>query len=183
DAAQRVAVRLEPLPAVLDPEAAMADGAPLVLGAGGPGPAEAGVHGAVTADGDEPRPRNCAAATRIRAGDDVAGVLAAAAAVVRGRYHVPAAHQGFLEPHTVMAEIDPDGTCTVWTPTQGSFLSRRITAEMLGWPETRIRVVPMPVGGGFGGKILLLEPLIALLAAAVGRPVRLTLTRTEEFLL
>ncbi|HVA21945.1 MAG TPA: xanthine dehydrogenase family protein molybdopterin-binding subunit [Candidatus Micrarchaeia archaeon] len=182
DAAQLVAVRLEPLPFVVDPEAAMADGAPPVLGGDGPGAAEAGVHGAVTADGDEPRPPNCAAATRIRRGDPE-GALARAAVVVRGRYEVAAAHQGFLEPHTVAAEVGPDGVCTIWSPTQGAFLSRRITCEMLGWAESRVRVVPMPVGGGFGGKILLLEPLAALLADRVGRPVRLTLTRTEEFLL
>ena len=182
DAAQLVEIRLDPLPAVLDPERAMAEGAVLVLEAQGPGPAEAGVHGAVTADGDEPRPPNCAAATRIRQGE-AAQAIAAAAVVIRGRYHVPAAHQGFLEPHTVMAAVDPDGACTIWSPTQGAFLSRRLTAEMLGWPESRIRVVPTPVGGGFGGKILLLEPLVALLAVAAERPVRLTLTRTEEFLL
>ncbi len=182
DAAQLVSVELEPLPAALDPEAAMAEEAPLVLEGGGPGAAEAGVHGAVTADGDEPRPRNCAAATRIRRGDPDAA-RAGAAHVVRGRYRSAALHQGFLEPHTVVAALDPEGVCTVWSPTQGAFLSQRLTAEMLGWPDRRLRVVPMPVGGGFGGKILLLEPLVALIAAAVGRPVRLTLTRTEEFLL
>ncbi len=182
DAAQLVEVDLEPLPAVVDPLAAIEPGAPAVLLDEGPGPADGGAHGAVAADGDEPRPPNCVAATRSRWGD-AAAALAGAAAVVRGRYVLPLVHQGFLEPHTATARVEPDGGVTIWTPTQGGYFTRQATAERLGWPETRIRVVPMPVGGGFGGKILLLEPLVALLAVAVGRPVRLALTRTEEFLL
>ncbi len=88
-----------------------------------------------------------------------------------------------LREQPVTAQPEPDGSVTIWAPTQGSYFTRQFTAERLGWPEARVRVVPTPVGGGFGGKILLLEPLAALLAVAVRRPVRLTLTRTEEFLL
>jgi CO/xanthine dehydrogenase Mo-binding subunit len=55
-------------------------------------------------------------------------------------------------------------------------------ATALGLPESRVRVVAMPVGGGFGGKYVLLEPLAAALALKLRRPVSVVLTRTEEFL-
>src|SRR5262249_10199952 len=56
-------------------------------------------------------------------------------------------------------------------------------AARLAVDPSRVRVVPMPVGGGFGGKILQLEPLVARLSRHVGRPVRLQLTRSDDFLL
>jgi CO/xanthine dehydrogenase Mo-binding subunit len=55
-------------------------------------------------------------------------------------------------------------------------------AKALGMPAYKIRVVPMPVGGGFGGKVILLEGLLTLLALKTGRPVRLNLTRQQDFI-
>jgi CO/xanthine dehydrogenase Mo-binding subunit len=110
-------------------------------------------------------------------------VLAACTHVVRRRYHLPAVHQGFLEPHVAMAAWEDEARVTVWTPTQGQFLARRSIARTLGLRETDVRVEPMMVGGGFGGKVVLLEPLLTMLSRRVRRPVRLELTRTEEFLM
>jgi CO/xanthine dehydrogenase Mo-binding subunit len=81
-----------------------------------------------------------------------------------------------------MARPEPDGGLTIWSPTQGPFVVRNDVAALVGLAPRRVRVVPMPVGGGFGGKVELLEPLLALLALRVRRPVRLALARSEEFL-
>jgi CO/xanthine dehydrogenase Mo-binding subunit len=55
-------------------------------------------------------------------------------------------------------------------------------AETVGMPPQRINVVPMPVGGGFGGKFVLIEPMVAAAALAVGRPVMLRYSRMDDFL-
>jgi len=91
-------------------------------------------------------------------------------------------HQGYLEPQGCVAQVEPDGRLTLYSATQGHFYAQQETAAVLGIPESRLRVVPMPVGGGFGGKIFLLEPLVAAAALALGRPVQLVLTRYEDFL-
>jgi CO/xanthine dehydrogenase Mo-binding subunit len=179
DAAALVGVEYEPWPAVLDPFQAMEEGAPVVLDRSG-GEDDAGAHGVGPAGAGLAGRPNVTAHLQLRQGDP-GGALTAAAATVSGRYALPAVHQGFLEPHVALVRPDDDGL-TVWTPTQGQFLTRKMLAAQLGLPVSRVRVEATTVGGGFGGKVLLLEPLTALLARLVGRPVRLALTRTEEFL-
>ncbi|HEY4027259.1 MAG TPA: xanthine dehydrogenase family protein molybdopterin-binding subunit [Candidatus Dormibacteraeota bacterium] len=181
DAIELVDVEYEALPAAVDPLEAMVDGAPVVLDAGGAGLDDSGAHGA-SGGGQQTAERlpNVTAQVRFAEGD-VDAALAASALVVRGRYVVPAVHQGFIETHLAVARPEPGGDLTIWTPTQGTFLTRNTVASQLGVPASRVRVVPMPVGGGFGGKVCLIEPLVALLARLTGRPVQLALTRTEEF--
>jgi CO/xanthine dehydrogenase Mo-binding subunit len=94
---------------------------------------------------------------------------------------VPMVHQGYLEPHAVLAEWDRTGFLTLWASTQGSFNTRSEVADVLEMSENQIRVIPMECGGGFGGKIrALCEPITAVLAKATGRPVRYVMTRREE---
>jgi CO/xanthine dehydrogenase Mo-binding subunit len=184
DAAAMVEVDYEELEAVVEAEAATRQGGPAVLDGATFGTDDAEAHG-IAGGGQEIEGEtvpNVSARVRFQEGDAAAG-LAASALVARGRYRIPAVHQGFLEPHVAIAEAARDGSITIWTPTQGSFSTRSTVAEQLRLPLSRIRVVPMPVGGGFGGKICLIEPLLALLAGRVDRPVRLELTRTEEFLM
>lgn len=184
DAAALAEVDYQPLTPVLDLEGALLEGSPIVLDAPAGGMDDAGAHG-VGGGGEEEgavAAPNVTSRVRFQEGD-VEEALASSAIVVRGSYRLPAVHQGFLETHVSVAAPAPDGSLTVWTPTQGSFLTRRTVAERLGMPLSEIRVVPVAVGGGFGGKVCLLEPLVALLARRVGRPVMLELTRTEEFLM
>src|SRR5712691_11923114 len=101
--------------------------------------------------------------------------------VVKGRYTVARAHHSFIEPHVSVVRPEPDGGLTICSPTQGPFALREDVAKQLGLAPHKVRVVPMPVGGGFGGKVELLEPLLALLAKRMGRPVRLSLARSHEF--
>ncbi|MDR7568849.1 MAG: molybdopterin-dependent oxidoreductase, partial [Armatimonadota bacterium] len=126
---------------------------------------------------------NVAARVRFERGD-VARGFAEADLVLEFTYRTSSVHQGYLEPHATVAAPDPSGEAlTLWTGTQSPFGVRQEVARFLGWPEHRVRVVPAPVGGGFGGKFLLLEPLAAALAVHTRRPVRIVLTRQEEFLL
>ncbi len=186
DAAALVEVEYEELPAVVDALEAMQPGAPVVMqrGENEDEQAELAMHGAVTAGAaqvDEPTAPNVASTTRFTRGD-VARGFAEADVIIERRYRTSMVHQGYLEPRATVASIDALGSVTVWTSTQALFFTRSQVAKTLGVPEHRVRVVAMPLGGGFGAKFVLLEPLAAALALAVRRPVSVVLTRTEEFL-
>ena len=98
------------------------------------------------------------------------------------RFTTPMQHQGYLESHATTAHIDPAGKVTVYTSTQAPFMVRLELAETLELPLNRIRVITPEVGGGFGGKTdILVEPLAVLLARKSSRPVKIVLSRKEEF--
>jgi CO/xanthine dehydrogenase Mo-binding subunit len=184
DAAALVTVDWEELAAVIDPLGAMNPDAPRVgPGPGGDSEEELSMHGAEVgaADETEPRAPNVATTSHLQRGDVAAG-LREADVVVERTYTTSMIHQGYLEPRAAVASMDPLGQVTVWTSTQALFFTRTEVAEALGLPEHRVRVIAMPVGGGFGGKFVLLEPLAAALAVAVRRPVSVVMTRNEEFL-
>ena len=184
DAAALVTVEWQELPAVTDPLEAMKPDAPRV-GAEEPGDSEEelAMHGAEAgaADETEPKAPNVSTTSHLERGDAAAG-LRQADVVIERVYTTSMLHQGYLEPRAAVATVDALGHVTVWTSTQALFFTRAEVAEALGLPEHRVRVVAMPVGGGFGGKFVLLEPLAAALAVAVRRPVSLVMTRNEEFL-
>jgi CO/xanthine dehydrogenase Mo-binding subunit len=187
DGAARVEVDIEPLPAVVDPLKAMAPDAPRIWPGGRPGVrADAGAHAADVGsapEGSAVLPPNVSDHVRYTRGEIARG-FEEADLILELTYRTAPVHQAYIEPHTTTAALDPaTETLTIWTSTQDPFGVREEVADFLGWPENRIRVVPMPVGGGFGGKFTLLEPLVAALAVHTRRPVRLTLTRQEEFLI
>ena len=92
-------------------------------------------------------------------------------------------HQGYIEPHATVADYDaPSGELTVWTATQGQFFVRDQISLVLGIPETKVRVIGMELGGGFGGKISLTQPLVGALSRIVGRPVKFVFTRHDDLL-
>jgi CO/xanthine dehydrogenase Mo-binding subunit len=114
---------------------------------------------------------------------DVDAALAKADATVSRTYRTAIVHQGYLEPHACTVDIDPArGALTIYTSTQGQFGVRDEVARILGMPKSKVTVVPMTVGGAFGAKYGIIDPLVAAAAVAMGRPVRLTLTRSEDFL-
>jgi len=113
---------------------------------------------------------------------DVAGGFAAADATVEFTVESLTVHQGYLEPQVCLVDIEPLGDLTVYTSTQAAFYCRTRVAETVNLPTQRINVVPMPVGGGFGGKFVLIEPMVAAAALAVGRPVLLHYSRMDDFL-
>ena len=184
DAAGMVEVEYSPLPAALGVEAAVAEGAPRVLPEQTGGADEASIHGAASSEETQtPEPvGNITGWIAARRGDLAAG-RAAAAATVRRSYFMPRVHHAYLEPHVVAARVERDGMVTIWSPTQGPSEVIPAVAKAVGVEPAQVRVIPMPVGGGFGGKWMQLEPVVSVLARHAGRPVRLQLTRNEEFLL
>jgi len=183
DAAALIEVDLEAIQAVTDAVVAMRQGAPQVLDTMEETSEEdAAVHGAATAAESEPteRPNNVTAVASFKRGN-VARALAGADVVIKQTYRLAAVHHSPMEPHVAIARPESDGGVTIWAPTQGPFALREDLAKVLKVPAYKVRVVPMPVGGGFGGKVSLLEVLLSMLALRVGRPVRLSLTRQQEF--
>jgi len=124
---------------------------------------------------------NVASHLRFEQGDIEAG-FAKADVIVEREFTTATVHQGYIEPQNAAALWNADGNLTVWTSTQGSFTAREALAGVLDVPVSRIKVVPMEIGGGFGGKIpIYLEPLAALLSQKTGQPVKLIMSRDEVF--
>jgi len=145
--------------------------------------AEAAMHNADAASGggeQEEHSVNVTSTVHFERGDVAAG-FAEADEIVELTFTSQTVHQGYLEPQVALAAIDPLGDLTVYTSTQALFYCRSKVADTLGYPSHRVKVEAMPVGGGFGGKFVLIEPLVALLAVAAGRPVLLQYTRMEDF--
>jgi 4-hydroxybenzoyl-CoA reductase subunit alpha len=88
-----------------------------------------------------------------------------------------------LEPHAAVTQFNSDGRLTVWTSTQRPFFVAWDLACALGIPESKVRVIKPHVGGGFGGKIETssVEFSAAFLSRKTGHPVKIVLTRDEEF--
>ena len=183
DGAAAVEVDLEETEAVADAETAMQDGSPVVLDVQEEADeGDASMHGAAAANESEPveRPRNVSAVASTKRGD-ASAAMAGSDVTVKATYSVAAVHHTAMEPHVSTVRPEPGGGLTVWSPTQGPFALRDELADKLDIPAHKIRVVPMPVGGGFGGKVSLLEGLLALLAIRANRPLRLVLTRRQVF--
>ena len=82
-----------------------------------------------------------------------------------GEYTTASVHQGYIEPHNSTAFWNADGQLSVWTSTQGAFAVRAAVADVLRLPVSRVKVTPMEIGGGFGGKIVAyLDAITAVLS-------------------
>jgi CO/xanthine dehydrogenase Mo-binding subunit len=101
--------------------------------------------------------------------------------VVSHEYRTAWVHQSYMEPQVCAAAVDPLGNVVVYACTQAMFRTRDTVASVLGKSTSQVRVHAMPVGGGFGGKFGLIEPLVAACSVAVGRPVCVAFTRIEDF--
>jgi CO/xanthine dehydrogenase Mo-binding subunit len=183
EALDLIDVQYDVLPASVDPLQAMKPGAPPVAELGTEADlSEAMAHSVVAmAKGETPaKAVNVSQTAHVKRGD-VAKGFAESDVVLENTYRVPMVHQGYIEPHAVLAEWDRAGNLTLWASTQGSFNTRSEVADVLGIEENRIKVIPVECGGGFGGKIrALCEPITAILARVTARPVRYVMTRREE---
>ena len=186
DGADAVLIDYEPLPAVVDVLKAIADDAPVIWPQGLPreGADLSATHAAVDKETvtEDRAHSNIHAENHFKRGD-VAQGFDEAAAVIERTYTIPLVHQCYMEPHATVAEPDPlRGSVTIYTGTQGQFLVRDEVARLLSLPKSKVRVVPMTLGGGFGAKYGIIEPLVAAVALALKRPIRMVLSRTEDFL-
>ncbi len=102
--------------------------------------------------------------------------------VVDREFRTATVHQGYIEPHSATAMWGEDGKLTIWCSSQGHFQIRDLTGLVLGVPVSQIKVIPMEIGGGFGGKtVIYLEPVAAVLSKKTGRPVKVSMGRAEVF--
>ena len=190
DGVAAVDVEYEVLPAVMDPVAAVQPGSPLARIqekdttseiAGG------GAHAAVAEEEVEDTQKedlsqNVSDKAHYHGGDMDAG-WREAEVVVERTYKTSFVHQSYIEPQSIMVEPSRSAhQLTIWPSSQGMFAVRSDVSEALKVPERQVRVESVPVGGAFGGKFGLVEPLAAAAAFASRRPVRLALTRSEDLL-
>jgi putative selenate reductase molybdopterin-binding subunit len=168
EALKLIEVDYEVLPPVFDPEEALRDGAPVI-------------HDEEDAGGIHDAGRNLAAVIEAGVGDVERGFLEADI-VLENEYRVHQVQQAPMEPHVCITWLDENGRLVIRTSTQVPFHCRRIAARLLKLPEARVRVIKPRIGGGFGVKQeILLEDICGMLTLKTGRPVRLALTRREEF--
>jgi carbon-monoxide dehydrogenase large subunit len=172
EALSLIRVEYEPLPAVFDMDAALAEGAPII-------------HpdlGSYKSFRGNIRSGNMPCLIRINSGDAEAA-LGRADHVFEDTYETQLMHAGYLEPRACLADPSGGGNYTVWTPSQAVFAVRSFIAEALGISLSRLRVICTHVGGGFGGKTTqLLEVVTVLLASKADRPVQIVLDREEDTL-
>jgi CO/xanthine dehydrogenase Mo-binding subunit len=171
-AVRLIKVEYEDLPAVFDIDSALAADAPIVHS---DVKEYAGLHPFINYG-------NTCMDARVEMGDVTFG-FAQADHIIEGTFTTSPMHQAYLEPHGCVAEYDNNNRLTIWTATQQLSIVHSESAKSLGIPMNKIRVLPAWLGGGFGGKLKTLhEQICALLAMRARRPVKLVLTREEEFI-
>src|SRR6266508_1801815 len=170
EAVAAIDVEYEPLPAVSDPELALAEDAPII-------------HEqwqSYEADEQLGRDGNLLGFSSVVKGDADAA-MSAADVVVKSRYVTDASQGAPIEPRAILAQWQGDRV-TVWSSTQVPFAARSGVAHVLGIPESHVRVIVPLLGGGFGAKCdFHFEGHVAALARAANRPVKLVFSRREEF--
>ncbi len=174
EALELVEIEYELLPSVLDPEYAISPDAPLIH-------PELGKY--EVANFIFPQPgTNISNHFKIRKGD-VEGAWSQCAAIVERTYHIPHIQHVPIEPHVAVAKMDEAGQITLWASSQSPFAQRSLIANCLGIPLGNLRVIAPYVGGGFGSKAgVTMEALPVAIATKIpGRPIKLRLSREEEF--
>jgi carbon-monoxide dehydrogenase large subunit len=161
DAVEAIEVDYEPLPAVIDMEAALADGADLVHESAGT--------------------NHCY--TKHYVCGDYEKAAAAADVVVKRRFVNQRLIPSTMETRAVVASpMGTSGELTIWSATQIPHVLRVLLALVTGISENKLRVIAPDVGGGFGGKLQLYreEILATVIANRLGRPVKWTESRSEN---
>lgn len=159
-AVKQIEVQYQPLPAVFDPQEAVRPEAPLARG---------------------DTQSNIAYHTELRRGDVEEG-FRQAAVICEETYFLPHQYQCYLEPHAAVAQWK-NGRLTIWTAHQSPRQLDKVISEAFELPPGGFQFIQTQVGGGFGGKTHMRVALLAaLLARIVGAPVRVSLTREEDFI-
>ena len=166
-----IVVEYEELAAVLDPEAALLDDAPILH------------PDMMSYDGMHRKletPSN-AFSHEVREKGDVEAGFAEADVIVENTFTMARVHQGYFEPHSCLVWIDDDGRVQVWASNKAPHSLKLAMATGLEMPLEQICVNPVVIGGDFGGKGAVQdEPVAYFLAKRTGRPVRMLMDYTEE---
>ena len=159
-AADAIEVTYEVLPHVLTVDEALADDAPVL-------------HDGMITKGMDPPPEapSNAASRIVHERGELDKGFADADAVAERTFTTKPVHQGYIEPHAAVADAGQNGRANVWCSSQGHFAMRTMTATVLGWEPTQLKVTPAEIGGGFGGKtVIYLEPLATMLSLKARPP-------------
>lgn len=171
EAASLVEVEYEPLPVVTDPREAVKEGAPLIWEDREPvhGPNGELLYNVVSENHHEE--------------GDVERGFAESDYIFEDEFYIHRVHQTYLEPQVTIASVDERGKITVWTSTQGIFAVRSNISRSLGIPLSRINVIGMTIGGGFGAKFGGITDIYAvLLTLFTHRPAKIVYTRQDDLL-
>ena len=170
-AVKLIEVEYEELPAALTPEEALAPGAPII---------HENLKKYFKAH-DLPQAGNMFTESIVGEGD-VDAAWAQCDVIVEGEYETQAQYHAYMEPCSAVAEVDAAGKVTIWSGNQSVFRVQANVAESLGLPMAKVRAVTPRVGGAFGGKMeSTIQPLTVLLALKARKPVKVTLTREQDF--
>ena len=166
-----IKVEYEVMPHVIDVEEAMRPDAPLLF----PDMITRGIEPAPT------KPSNVSKRLEFKIGDLDKG-FAEADEIVEMSFKTAPVHQAYIEPQACVARFEADGQGEIWSSSQGHFVVRALTAQLLGMKLGDLRVYPAEIGGGFGGKtVIYVEPVATLLARQSGHPVKITMSREDVF--
>ena len=169
EALKLIEVDYEVLPSVTNAEDAMKEDAPIL-------------HEHMTTssfDDRFPKQTNIASYQQLVLGDVDEG-FAQADVIVEREFRTKTVHQGYIEPQSATASWSHDGRLTVWNSSQNPFGIRDNVARILGISSSKIKLVPLEIGGGFGGKLAAyLEPVAAVLSKKTGHPVKVSMSRTD----
>ena len=169
-AAQRIDVKYEELPAVLTPEAALVEDAPLV-------------HEDFASYFKVFEPQwqgNMCNYAEIAEGDIERG-FAESDVIVEGAFETQPQYHLSIEPCGALAELDDSGRVQLWSANQSVFRVQANVCEALGLPMSKLRSMTPRVGAGFGNKMEAhVQPVTVALALKTGRPVKLILSREED---
>ena len=170
EALSLIAVDYEVLPHVIDVDEAMKPDAPLLF----PDMITRGIE-------PPPTPSNISKRIEFKLGDVEAG-FAAADEIVEMSFKTAPVHQAYIEPQGCVARFDADGQSELWSSSQGHFVVRAYTAQLLGMKLGDLRVYPAEIGGAFGGKtVIYVEPVAVMLARKSGHPVKIVMSREDVF--
>jgi len=168
EALRQVKVTYNVLPAVFEAEEALKENAPVIHD-------EEGIQGVYDAK------RNLVAHVEVRAGDIEKG-FQESDVVVENTFETQFAQHCPIETHIAISYLDENGRIVIRTSTQVPFHVRRIVAQVLNVPVSRIRVIKPRIGGGFGSKQeIILEEVVAFVTMKTGLPARAIFSREEEF--
>ena len=171
EALSLIEVDYEVLPHVIDVDEAMKPDAPLLF--------RRHDHPRRRAAAD--KPSNISKRVEFKIGDLAAG-FAAADEIVEMSFKTAPVHQAYIEPQGCVARFDADGQGELWSSSQGHFVVRAYTAQLLGMKLGDLRVYPAEIGGGFGGKtVVYVEPVAVMLSRKSGHPVKIVMSREDVF--
>src|SRR5439155_1614728 len=176
-ALELIAVEYEELPAVFDPIDAMQPGAPLIHE---PDLVRAW---ATPTQKVADYPNSVSNPVWGASVEEIEHALSKCAHVFEHTFRTPVQHQGYIEPHACLVEIDDTGVVHIWASNKAPFLLLEYLRQGFGLERNEVEIHMLPLGGDFGGKGSFMDiPLVYFLTKASARPVKMVMSYGEELM-